>query len=609
MEATEKKHRTKILDVVEPPAAADARDALATLGVVTKEQREAERARQAELLGAKPAEVIERGKVVKLSAVIESKKNHRKAFGDLDALADSIERHGQLTDVDVVQVNPDVYEVIAGARRVRAMKKRGMKEVRVTVYAATPEQAAELRVIENLQREDLKPLEEAENFEELEQLGYTRKTIAEAAKKTVGWVHSRMLLLKLSPKARALLNAPGGADGSKLPESVAYHLARYPADQQDKALKSMEGYSGPLKSSQYNASWDDDDVICRARVAIDFLHEHVAASLKSPAFDPDDETLNPANPVACKACPSNSENQPRVEGEEKPKHGMCFNMVCFKAKTEAAWKLTAAKAEAKGAVVLTVADAKSALSGIDYRSGSRYVRANATFDHDPKKRTVAQLVAELPPNTEPDEKGKGGFTRPTEVVAPDPETKKPVKLFERADVERAFAEHFKWAKKLTAERDSARPNPEAAKREKEKHERRMRVSLDVLRKVIDGMRSKTIVGDVRAIAVNLANRPLPYDLNRLIESQEEGDGMASLFGFKQRKELTAWIEKKAKLPELIAFIYVATMGHDYGNAFGGYSAEVKEAAARYKLDPKKLEQLDEKARAEKPEAEAEKPAA
>lgn len=589
---------------VEETAAPAAAEALGALGVVSKEQREAERAKQLELLDAKPAELLAAGKVVKLSQLVESKKNHRKDFGDLDELGDSIQRHGQLTAIDVVAINPDVYEIIAGARRFRAMKKAGIKEARVNVYAATPEQAAELRVIENLHRKDLKPIEEAENFEELEQLGYSRATIAKAAKKTIGWVHSRMLLLKLAAKPRALLSS------GKLPESVAYHLARYPAEQQDRALKGMEEWKGGRRilhgageGYDYVGKWEADDVLCNARAAIAFLHEDFASSLKSTAFDQDDPTLNP-DKGACGSCADNSENQPRLEGEEKPKHGMCFDMVCFKKKTDAAWKLAAAKAEEKGAEVLSVAESKSALNGIDYRSGSRYVKANSIFDHDPKKRTVAQLVAELPKDGEgADEKGKGGFKRPAEIVAADPETKKPIKLFERADVERAFAEHFKWGKKLVERDSGATKSPEAAKREQEKIARRCRVSLEVLRKVIDGMRSKTILGDVRAIAMRYVDQGLGYSLNQLVESQEEGDGLASLFGMKTRRELHTWVEKKAKQPELLALLYVIAMAHEYGTAFGGYSAEVKEAAARYKVDLAKLEKLDEAARAEKPAAE------
>lgn len=105
-------------------------------------------------------------------------------------LADSIREHGVIEPLIVTQNSPDEYELIAGERRWRASKLAGLKKVPVVVKEASPQQMLELAIIENIQREDLNPLEEAMSFEHLakkfnlthgeiaKKVGYSRSAVA-----------------------------------------------------------------------------------------------------------------------------------------------------------------------------------------------------------------------------------------------------------------------------------------------------------------------------------------------------------------------------------------------------------------------------------------------
>ncbi len=581
-EASESKKRSLFIEDV-----TGAEGALEQLGETSKAAKELERARQAAILAIAPAKLKQANVELSLKSLIESKRNHRRAFGDLDGLGASMLRQGQSTALQVVEVNPDVFEIISGARRFRAAKRVDLKTLRCDVYEATAEQVTEMRVVENAQREDLKPIEEAENVEELAGLGYSPATIAKKLGKSIAWVHGRAKLLKLGAPARELLY-----DG-KLPGSVALVVARFPVEQQLKALTAIEKTNRILSREDNGnpANWKDpiEDFHCSARQAIAFLEQEFMRSLKGVTFDLDDATLNPEKGT-CTKCPDNTENQPRAEGEEPQKHGFCCDAGCFKVKTEAAWKLTTAKAEEKGAEVLTVAEAKGALNGIDYRSTSRYVKSSSKAFGDPKGRTYAQLVGDLPKEA-----------RPAIVIAPD-ESKNPVKLFERADVERALADAgHRWADKKAARKAAAGPTPETMKKNADKTERITRVSIEVLRQSVAAIRKKAPdVGTLRACALRSIEVADVSSLSEAIEPHVEGDGMASLFGFKTRKELIAWVDKKAKVPDLVAVLFAFELGDDFASGFGGYSATVKEVAAARKLDLKKLEQLDEQAHAEKP---------
>ncbi len=126
----------------------------------------------------------------------------------LKALAASIREHGVLQPLIVSEVAPGRYVLIAGERRWRAARMAGLETVPALIREATPRQRLELALIENLQRDDLDPLEEAEAYRELaERFGLTQAQIAERVGKSRSAVANALRLLQLPDPIRASLAA------------------------------------------------------------------------------------------------------------------------------------------------------------------------------------------------------------------------------------------------------------------------------------------------------------------------------------------------------------------------------------------------------------------
>ena len=145
---------------------------------------------------------------VPISQVENCSSQPRKAFDPeaLEELAESIRQHGILQPLTVRRLQSGYYQIIAGERRWRAARLAGLAEVPVLVIEADDRKAAELAMVENLQREDLNPMEEAAGFQALMD-GY-RLTQEEAAKrvgKSRSAVANALRLLNLSKEVRALV--------------------------------------------------------------------------------------------------------------------------------------------------------------------------------------------------------------------------------------------------------------------------------------------------------------------------------------------------------------------------------------------------------------------
>ena len=152
----------------------------------------------------KPGEQVQ---IVKLTKVEPSREQPRKQF-DADALqelAESIKQFGVLQPL-LVQKKEDYYEIIAGERRWRASKLAGLKEVPVIVKEFTEQEAVEISLIENIQREDLNPIEEAMAYKRLmEEYHLKQDEIAERVSKSRTAVTNSMRLLKLDDRVQQML--------------------------------------------------------------------------------------------------------------------------------------------------------------------------------------------------------------------------------------------------------------------------------------------------------------------------------------------------------------------------------------------------------------------
>ena len=132
----------------------------------------------------------------------------RKQF-DPDALADladSIRQHGIIQPLTVRKLQSGYYQIIAGERRWRAARMAGLTQVPVVVIEADDRKAMELAMIENLQREDLNPMEEAEGYRTLmEQYGLTQEETSQRVGKSRSAVANALRLLHLSDEVRVLV--------------------------------------------------------------------------------------------------------------------------------------------------------------------------------------------------------------------------------------------------------------------------------------------------------------------------------------------------------------------------------------------------------------------
>jgi len=132
----------------------------------------------------------------------------RKRFDDaaLDELADSIREHGILQPLTVRRLGTGYYQIIAGERRWRAARLAGLTEVPAIVIEADDRKTTELALIENLQREDLDPLEEAEGYKKLmDSYQMTQEDVANRVGKSRSAVANALRLLGLCPEVRALV--------------------------------------------------------------------------------------------------------------------------------------------------------------------------------------------------------------------------------------------------------------------------------------------------------------------------------------------------------------------------------------------------------------------
>jgi ParB family chromosome partitioning protein len=126
----------------------------------------------------------------------------------LEELAASIREHGIIEPLVVRRTQPgaDTYELIAGERRWRAAQRAGLKDVLVVVKDVSPKDAFELALVENVQREDLNPIELAEAYERLlKEHAYTPESLAERVGKNRSTVANSMRLLKLPPRIRSMV--------------------------------------------------------------------------------------------------------------------------------------------------------------------------------------------------------------------------------------------------------------------------------------------------------------------------------------------------------------------------------------------------------------------
>ena len=156
---------------------------------------------------ALPEETMSGMQIVPIQEVIPNPYQPRKLFNDeaLQELAESIREHGEIQPLLVRKVEGRL-ELIAGERRLRASKLAGLADVPVIVKDIDDKEMAELAMLENLQREDLHYLEEAQGFQHLiSQFGFTQEELAKRLGKKQSTIANKLRLLRLSGEVQTLL--------------------------------------------------------------------------------------------------------------------------------------------------------------------------------------------------------------------------------------------------------------------------------------------------------------------------------------------------------------------------------------------------------------------
>lgn len=232
------------------------------------------------------------------------------------------------------------HEIVFGERRWRASGPAGLKKIPVIIRHLTDAQVLEFQIVENLQREDVSELEEAEGYQFLmEKAGMSADQVAEKIGKSRAYVYSRTKVLDLCQVGRIALR-----DG-KLDFSKGLLIARIPSEsQQLKAIKAL------------TETYHDGELRIGARKAAEHIREHYMLPLDKAPFSRLDADLVP-EAGACSSCPKRTGANPELYSDVKSAD-VCTDSPCYHQKEGAHAMRLAEEAKAKGQNVITGEEAK-----------------------------------------------------------------------------------------------------------------------------------------------------------------------------------------------------------------------------------------------------------
>jgi ParB family chromosome partitioning protein len=255
-------------------------------------------------------------KFIPIDQIKESKFNPRTHYNEkkMAELIESIKEKGVLTPL-IARPIDGTFEIAAGSRRLRAAKEVGLKELPVIVRPMDDKELLEIITIENLQREDLHCLEEAEGYLRLQGLGYDIPGIAKKIGKSESYVYQRIKLLELLPEAKKALW------DEKITAGHAILIARLQPKDQKKALKEcLEGEFGDGPMS--------------VRELGHYIEEQIHLDLNSASFSKKDPDLLPGEAVACLVCTKRTGYFPQLFPDIAKKN-TCTDRDCFNKKVQA----------------------------------------------------------------------------------------------------------------------------------------------------------------------------------------------------------------------------------------------------------------------------------
>lgn len=269
---------------------------------------------------------------VSLSLLSESKTNPRRIFEDaaLKELAESIRTQGVLSPLLVRPLTEQGFEIVAGARRYRAAQMAEQEIVPVRIVNLTDAEALEAQLIENLQRRDVHPLEEAQGFRallNLEEPKYTVEQIAAKTGKSPAYVAARLRLTELVPVVvEAFYRDEIGVGHALL-------LAKLQPDQQEQALAACF-------KEVWNSGSKPARILLPVRDLRFWIESNVMLILKDAPFNQRDAQLVPTA-GSCADCPKRTGHN-KLLFADLGKQDACTDPTCYAAKLDAHVKQTIA---------------------------------------------------------------------------------------------------------------------------------------------------------------------------------------------------------------------------------------------------------------------------
>ncbi len=333
---------------------------------------------------------VVQGRYVELApaAIAPSPHNHRKTFSGLDELAASMREKGVVSPITVrpKPAGATTHELVVGERRWRAAKIAKLPVMPAIERELSDKEVLELQLIENVQRVDVHPLEEADGYKDLiAKHGYDVEQIVAKTGKSTSWVYARLKLCALAPVPRkAFLE-------DNLNAELALMIARIPDIKlQTQATKEVLGEGGwkdyqgsGVEAHEVETEGTDGKAVrepipLSVREARVFLRRKYMLRLDQAPFEVADAQLVPkAGP--CTTCQYRTGNQ-RELFSDVPSADVCTNPPCFEAKKKAVWDRKAAEASRAGVRVLNPKETKNVFE--DYGPGTRVARGAAYVDPD-----------------------------------------------------------------------------------------------------------------------------------------------------------------------------------------------------------------------------------